>query len=72
MCVSGGKKYWFFGKFYVHTKYDALRDFVLFALFKKRKKHPLRRVTFSKVAGSSIPLKSSEKIWQNRRGNEGE
>ena len=30
---------------------DALRDLVPFAPFKKREKHPLRSVIFSKVAG---------------------
>ena len=29
---------------------DALHDLVPFAQFKKREKHPWRRVTFSKVA----------------------
>ena len=30
---------------------DVLRDFMPFAQFKKREKHPWRSVTFSKVAG---------------------
>ena len=30
---------------------DALHDFVPFAQFKKREKHPWRSVTFSKFAG---------------------
>ena len=30
---------------------DVWRDLVPFVQFKKRKKHPLRTVTFSKVAG---------------------
>ena len=33
---------------------DALRDLVQFVQFKKRKKHPWRSVTFSKVAGLSL------------------
>ena len=32
-------------------KCDALRDFIPFAQFKNREKHPRRRVAFSKVAG---------------------
>ena len=36
--------------------YDALRDLVLFAQFKKREKHPWTRVNFSKVAGLSLQL----------------
>ena len=32
-------------------KWDALRDLVQFAQFKKHKKHPWESVTFSKVAG---------------------
>ena len=35
---------------------DALHDLVPFAQFKKRKKHPWRSVTFSKVAGFSVQL----------------
>ena len=31
--------------------YDGLRNLVPFVQFKKREKHPLRSVTFSKVAG---------------------
>ena len=30
---------------------DALRDFISFAQFKKREKHPWRSLTFSKVTG---------------------
>ena len=30
---------------------DVLRDLVPFVQFKKREKHPWRRVTFNKVAG---------------------
>ena len=30
---------------------DALRDLVAFVQFKKREKHPWRKVNFSKVAG---------------------
>ena len=30
---------------------DALRDLVPFAQFKKREKHPWRRVTFIKISG---------------------
>ena len=36
---------------YEKNVYDALRDLVSFAQFKKREKHPWRSVTFSKVAG---------------------
>ena len=55
-----GKKWQFFGKYFVltkwkilcvHRKCDALRDLVPFIQFQKREKHPLRSVTFSKVAG---------------------
>ena len=34
--------------------WDALRDLVPFVQIKKRKKHPWRSVTFSKVAGFTI------------------
>ena len=37
----------------VKNKCDALRDLVPFVQFKKRKKHPWRSDTFSKVAGFS-------------------
>ena len=42
-------------KHYIGDLCDALRDFVSFVQFKKREKHPWRRVTFSKflVSGSS-------------------
>ena len=33
---------------------DALRDLVPLVKFKKREKHPWRRVNFSKVAGFSL------------------
>ena len=33
---------------------DTLRDLVPFVQLKKRKKHPWRSVTFSKVAGLSL------------------
>ena len=32
-------------------EYETLGDLVLFIQFKKREKHPLRNVTFSKVLG---------------------
>ena len=38
---------------------DALHDLVTFVQFKKRKKHPWRNVTFSKVAGCSHILKQT-------------
>ena len=37
---------------------DVLRDLVLFVQFKKREKHPLRSITFSKVAGFLYNLKN--------------
>ena len=42
-------------KHYIGDLCDALRHFVSFVQFKKREKHPWRRVTFSKflVSGSS-------------------
>ena len=43
---------------------DVLRDLVPFARFKKRAKHPLKNVTFSKVAGSSLSF------WQNSKNFE--
>ena len=36
---------------FVQIKCGALRDLVQFVEFKKRKKHPWRSVTFSKVPG---------------------
>ena len=35
---------------------DVLRDLVPFVQFKKREKHPWRRVNFSKVAGFNLQL----------------
>ena len=35
---------------------DALRDLVPFVQFKKREKHPWRRLPFGKVAGFSLQL----------------
>ena len=40
---------------------DALHDFVPFAQFKKREKHPWRSVTFSKFAGQKPLLKNFTK-----------
>ena len=48
---------------------DALRDLLSFVQFKKREKHPWRRVTFSKVAGftksrnASQMLNITKNIW---------
>ena len=39
---------------------DALRDLVPFVQFKEHEKHPWRSVDFSKVAGFTYPLKTSE------------
>ena len=36
---------------YMSVIYDALRDLVPFAQFKKRENHPWRSVNFNKVAG---------------------
>ena len=41
------------------SKLDALRDLVSFVQFKKRKKHPWRSVTFSKVVTFSNFTKSN-------------
>ena len=35
-------------------KYNALRDLVSFAQFKKREKHPWRSATFSQVEGMGV------------------
>ena len=40
-----------FMQYYKNIICDALRDLVPFVQFKKRKKHPWRSVTFSKVPG---------------------
>ena len=38
---------------------DVLRDLLPFVQFKKRKKHPWRSITFSKVAGSACNFTKS-------------
>ena len=44
-----------FGEKYLESNnWDALRDLVPFAQFKKSENHPWRSVTFSKVAGWSL------------------
>ena len=44
-----------FGEKYLElNNWDALRDLVPFAQFKKSENHPWRSVTFSKVAGWSL------------------
>ena len=41
---------------------DALRDLAPFIQFKKREKHPWRRVTFSKVAGFTKSRNASQML----------